>query len=347
MSRPRKIPRLYLKRRKRPRKSVWIIRDGKTEVSTGCGARDHRGAGEALAGYIAAKYEPPGAIASSELYIDEVVAAYLKEYAEYSPSREFLIHTARPVLEWWAGMTLVEVNGGNCRKYVAWRCSQKHRRAKARKRITEHTARHDLKTLRTAINWYHREHGPLSSVPTVSLPQRPAQRQDYWLTRDEVAARIRAARKNKSTHHLARQILIGVYTGTRPGAILALKWLPSASADGWFDLVAGVLHRRGPQAWRSRKRQPPARIHAKLIPHLRRWRTMDLARGITSVIHYQGKPVRKLRNSWKAVAERAGAFSNDGPHITRHTAATWQMQAGTRAFSAQLESIGIHKRREQ
>ena len=37
--------------------------------------------------------------------------------------------------------------------------------------------------------------------------------------------------------HLARFILIGLYTGTRHDAILKLQWLPSTSG-GWFDLAS-------------------------------------------------------------------------------------------------------------
>jgi integrase len=215
---------------------------------------------------------------------------------------------------------------------VVTRTSQPHRRAKSEKFISEQTARHDLKTLRTAINWYHGEY-PLPSVPKVWMPPKAPQRDDYWLTRDEVAARIRAARKNERTQHVARQLLIGVRTGTRPGAILGLKWQPSTTS-GWFDLENGVLHRRGTKSRRTRKRQPPVRIHAKLVPHLLRWRALDLARGITSVIDYQGRPVKKLRNSWNTVARAAGATRKDGPHITRHTAATWQMLGGTSLYEA-------------
>ena len=61
---------------------------------------------------------------------------------------------------------------------------------------------------------------------------------------------------------------------------------------------------------------------------------MDLARGIASVIHYQGVAVKKLRNSWKKVAAAAKSKRKDGPHITRHTAATWLMQAGVNLFEA-------------
>jgi integrase len=61
---------------------------------------------------------------------------------------------------------------------------------------------------------------------------------------------------------------------------------------------------------------------------------MDLALGVPHVIHYQGTQVRKLRNSWPTVARLAGATKSDAPHIVRHTAATWQMQAGTPLYEA-------------
>ncbi len=332
MSRRRKGAYLYLRER-RGRPAVWAIRDGTHEVSTGCGAHDVAGAEEAIARYFARKYRPPGALAPDKLFIDEVLAAYLNEHAKHSLSREFLVHTAAPILEWWAGKKLSDINGTSCRDYVTWRTRHTHRRARARKTISDQTARHDLKTLRTAINWYHREYGPLPSVPIVTLPHRAPQKKDYWLTRDDVAARIRAARKSSRTAHVARQLLIGVYTGTRPGAILKLMWMPSPTG-GWFDLDAGVLHRRGTDARRSKKRQPPARIPARLLPHLKRWHAMDIGKGISSVIHYQGAPVKKLRNSWTTVARAAGAARMDGPHITRHTAATWQMQQGTNLYEA-------------
>jgi hypothetical protein len=34
------------------------------------------------------------------------MATYLKEHAAHSPSREWIGHTAEPILEWWAEKTL-------------------------------------------------------------------------------------------------------------------------------------------------------------------------------------------------------------------------------------------------
>src|SRR5262249_47297236 len=214
MSNPRKGPRLYLRRRQ-GREPMWAILDVKVEIGTGCRECDRAGAEKALAKYLAEKHEAPGALAPGELWVAEVMASYLKEHAVGSPSKEWIGYTAQPILNWWADKTLADVSGKNCRDYVMWRTAQQHRHGKHPKPISEQTARHELKTLRTAINWYHGEHGPLPSVPKVTLPQKKPQRPDYYLSRKEAAARIRAARSSPRLHHVARLILIGIYTGTR------------------------------------------------------------------------------------------------------------------------------------
>jgi integrase len=335
MSRP-KPPRLYLKEQRWPRTNAWYIRDGAKRIGTGCGEEDLAGAERVLSDYLNEKYEPPRGL-GSDLLVVEAVAAYLKDYASHSRSKDFLFATADPLLTWWSGKKVRDVNGTNCRRYVAWRTSQFRKRhprcKKPAVKVSDQTARHDLKTLRAAINWYKREWDPELVVPTVTLPKKAASRLGYYLERAEVAARIRAARKSPQTRHVARMLLIGVYTGTRPGAILALRWLPSVDA-GWFDLDGGVLFRTGSKVRQSKKRQPPAKIHSRLMPHLRRWRAADLRCGIASVIHFRGEAVRKLRRSWESVAQLAGSSKKDGPHILRHTAATWMMRSGVDAFEA-------------
>ena len=243
----RKPPRLYLKQRAAPRQPVWIVRDGARRVSTGCGAHDLERAEQALAAYIASKYEPPKGLGAA-LLISEVMASYLKDHASHSQSKQSLFDASRPILEWWAGKKLADVNGTRCRAYVRWRMARG---------VGDQTARHDLKIMKAAIRWFKREIDPALNVPTVTLPEQAPQRKDYWLSRDEVAKRVRASRKSRHTQHVARLILIGVYSGTRSGAMVKLRWLPSPDA-GWFDLDAGVLHRVGSRHKQTNKRQPPA-----------------------------------------------------------------------------------------
>lgn len=348
MPRPRKGPHLYLKRREQfGRKSVWVIRDGANDKSTGCGKGELEAAERALQAYIAGKYTPPKAGDRLEaIPIADVLNVYLTEHAPNVARPDFIEATAAPVLDWWGEKTLADIRGKTCRDYVDWRTARG---------VSTQTARHDLKTLRAAINYYHREYGPLPAVPALTLPDR-AEPRERWLTRDEAAAMIRAARRLRYHRYVARVILIGVYTGTRPGALLRLKWLPS-SHSGWFDLDSGVLYRRGSGERVTKKRRMPARIPERLMPHLRRWRSLDMrgdttgnmghtaksarvrrarrsgrSKPIAHAVHYYGRPVNKLRRSWASVCKAAGLGEDVVPHTLRHTAATWLMQAGVDVF---------------
>ncbi len=323
MPRRKKGPRLFLRRRERSL-GFWFIVDGKRQIGTGCGAEDIAGAERALEEYLVGKHRPAsGPQRPQDVPIADVLNIYLKEHAPHTKSPEFIVYTARPVLEWWGVKTLADIKGNTCRDYVKWRLGQG---------VSLWTARHDLSTLAAAVRFYAREYGPLSMVPLVTLPKKPRAR-DRWLTRKEVADMVRAARARSESRHVARFILIGVYSGTRSRAILALSWLPSASG-GWFDLEREVLYRMGSGEEDSKKRRPPARVHRRLLAHLRRWQRLDAAEGISHVVHYLGRPVQKLRRSWDSVCKRAGVGEDVVPHTCRHTAATWQMQAGTDHFEA-------------
>ena len=149
-------------------------------------------------------------------------------------------------------------------------------------------ARRDLEVLRAAIGYWHREYGPLLSIPAVTLPPKPAAR-DRWLTRSEVARLLGVARH---TPHLARFILLGIYSGSRSGALLATQW-------SWVDLVGGTTLRRAPGTTEDKqKRTPPARLSRRILAHLRRWKRLDSSvNGF--VIHYEGKRIQKMRRSWR------------------------------------------------
>lgn len=243
-----------------------------------------------------------------------MLLVYAREHLPHTRASKNAAYQIASLSAWWVGKRTPDVTARNCRAYAAER--------------TPAAARRDLETLRAAIRYWHREYGPLPSVPVVVMPPKPEPR-ERWLTRSEAARLLWAARR---TQHLRRFIILGLYTGSRPGTILRLQWEQ-------IDLAAGVMARRAPrQADNARKRAPRVRLGKRLLSHLRRWRRLDSPE-TKYLCHYDGRPVRKLRRSFPGVAKRAGV-RDVTPHTLRHTRTTWLMQAGVDRFEA-AGSLGM------
>lgn len=211
---------------------------------------------------------------------------------------------------WWGDKRLVDVSARTCRDYAASRPPV--------------AARRDLETLRAAINHWHKFYGPLPAVPFVVLPAKPAPR-ERWLTRSEAARLLWAARR---VEHLRRFILLGLYTGSRAGAILGARW-------EWVDLETGLMRRRAPGAIETTKRTPPVRLGRRILAHVRRWAARD--NHAWPICHVDGMAVTKLRRSFQTAVARAGLPGRISPHTLRHTRATWLMRDGVRIWDAAQE----------
>jgi integrase len=358
MSRPAKPPRLYLRDRK-GRGPIWVVLDSGDEVSTGCGPGDCEGAERALARYIARKYRPKIGISDQRvLPIADALTYYLREK---DPGKDDVDSRARKafddlsinierLLEWWGDKVLSDVKRSNCRAYVEYRTAQANRRFKdsvRAPRISASTARRELEDLASAIAAYHAEF-TLDAVPVVSLPPKPSRRQ-RWLTRTEAALMLWAClgwrydtqdgklakvpdgqgvRKQirNRRKHLARFILIGLYSGTRHMAIVRARWRPSEN-EPHVDTERGLLFRRGSRERETSKRQPPARVTPRLLAHMKRWHRLDAKRAIDHVVHMNGCPLTgKIRTAWQGARNDAGLAADVVPHVLRHTSATWLMQ---------------------
>lgn len=302
MPRPRKPARLYY----RPATGLWTIRDGEHEFGTGVSGRGAQQAAEqALAKYIAQRLPSrSGPAQPSEITVGEVLARYITDKGPQMADPERLKYAAKALRTFWAGLTCDAVKGSVCRAYAATRPSSP-------------TARRELGTLQAALNYGHKE-GLLIYAPTVTLADHGKPR-ERWLTRSEAARLLWEARKGRNKT-LVRFILIGLYTGTRPGAVLGLRWTPSLDS-GWIDLDRGVLHRAGARERQTKKRKGDCRLPRQLLAHMRRWRDRDL------VISWNGKPVRDIGKALESAAKRAGV-EGVHPHLLKHTAITWAFQRG-------------------
>jgi integrase len=354
MPRPAKGARLWLRPEERSsdgtlrKRAVWVIRDGSRKISTGCAPKDRAGAERVLGEHFANKYQPNRARGRhpSEILIADVLTIYLTDIARGHVRENETKQRVLTLDAWWADRTLEDVNGANCRAYVDYRTAQRWKSAKpgktgrAPRMVTSAAARRELEDLRAAIN-HHRREGLCSEIVSVVLPPR-ADARERWLTRSEAARllwtawRAKQIMRDKGTRravgrHVARFILVGLYTGTRSSAICGAALMPTAGR-GHVDLDQGVFYRRAIGRRQTNKRQPPVKLPPRLLAHLRRWRRLGIIHN--SVVEWNGKPVDSVRKGFEAAVRAAGLGREVTPHILRHTCATWLMQRGVSLWDA-------------
>lgn len=318
MSRKSKGARLWL----RPSDKKWIIRDGETYVRTGFSENQAENAETALAEYIAEKWQPEtDKISHRDINLADVIMIYVEHKIDDAKRPRELNAMAARLNDFWGDMTVSEIIGDNCRRF-------------AKKSTTQSMARHDLEMLRAAVGHYKKEHG-LDIVPVFTLPAKGTSR-TRWLNRKE-AAKLLWETYESGNDHLVRFILIGIYTGTRSGPLLALQWHPNTT-DGWIDLEAGVIYREPPNSRQTKKRKPPVAIPNRLMPHLRRWAKKD--EGLRHVIHFQGKKIKRINKAFNTAVKEAGLDREVIPHSLRHTAATWMMLKGMDMWDA-AKALGM------
>jgi integrase len=342
MPRASKGARLWLRpaRRKGGRviaNAVWIIIDGSRHVATGCAKGEAREAEQKLAAYIADKYQPTRSARDIEqIDVADVLSIYLDDCGPRITDQAKLARTIGRLNEFWGGKMLARVNTAECRAYVASRGKVGGARA-------------DLETLRAAIN-HHAKEGLHHGIVRVALPQK-GQPRDRWLTRDEAAALIWACwryRERQSAHrgrhkghfietdkrplrHLARFILIGLYTGTRASAIAAASPYREAG-HSFVDLDQGIYYRLAIGRRATKKRQTPAPIPPRLLAHMRRWVRLGI---VTShFVEWHGAPIKSVKTGFRHAVALAQLWGKVTPHTLRHTAATWLMQRGVPIWQA-------------
>jgi integrase len=350
MSRPSKGARLYLRSERRDKRgrvkerAAWIIRDGNRDVFTGCAQTEIEAAEQQLREYLASKYSPKRKIQDIEtIPIADVLAIYTDDRPDLSEgeteeARRFRSRISR-LNDWWGAKMLSDITGEQCRRYV-------------KERGRTGGARRDLEDLRAAIG-HHASEGLHRGVVKVALPKRGGAR-SRWLTRQEAARLLWVcwrAREVQRVHrgllkgqkvqtdkrplrHLARFILIGLYTGTRAGAIASASPV-SAIGRSYVDLDSGIFYRLARGKSVTNKRQPPVPIPPRLLAHLRRWKDRKLI--ARHFVEFNGEAVASVKTAFKRAVKLAGLSEDEGgvsPHTLRHTAATWLMQEGTDRWQA-------------
>lgn len=231
-------------------------------------------------------------------------------------------------------MTCDKVTGA-CKAYLKARTTG----TIGRQPVKVATARRELDTLSAALNFAWKT-GKMDRPVAVLKPEAKTKKA-RWLTRREAARLIWGAlgftptgidecgrvagykRVAAPQYHVARFILIALYTATRHAAVLGLRWERTTTA-GYIDFKEGRIHRRGEDERQTRKRREPCPIPDRLLPHLLRWRGLT----IMGPCEYAGETIQRQKTGFEAARERALLGKDVTPHTLKHTCITWLLQAG-------------------
>jgi integrase len=301
-------PHLYWHRNREGWYIAWTERGRSRERSTGTADREQ--AQVALAEFLQQRDRRAGPRDPSQILVTDVLNEYQEQRSQKVEAPARIAYAVLALTDFFEGNTVVDVTPQTCSRYA-----EKRARSAG-------TVRRELGVLRAAINLAHKN-GRITRPVAMELPERPEPK-DRWLTRQEAARLIRAARTPQARLYLPLFVLIGLYTGRRKQAILSLRW-PQV------NLEAGTTNFEIVGRRRTKKRRGIIKIPPRLVPHLRRARKRGTDLGY--VLHINGERIRDIKRSFAAACERAG-IEDASPHTLKHTAATWLMQRGTDPWQA-------------
>lgn len=298
-------PRLRFLERRGCYYIFWTEGGRSRERSTG--TPDFTEAERAFGEFLAARTRRSGPRDPAETLVTDVLAEYAMAH-EDRRGFDRIAYAMSALIPFWQQRMVAEVAEASCRKY------RKHRD------ISDGTLRRELTVLRAAIN-YAVKNNRLTHGSEVWLPDAP-EPLDVWLTRNEVARLLRAARSlSKARGHLPLAMLLAIYTGRRKEAVSALRWYQ-------VDLVNGIIDYQRPGESETSKRRGKVAIHRKLLGHLRRAKVRQQSGDLDFVLQRGGRRVRDIKKSFATAVERSGIHKRVTPHTLKHTSATWMLQQG-------------------
>lgn len=352
MPRQSKGPHLWYRKERRDPKTgklkesgTWLILDAGRQIPTGCSQDEVGEAQIKLADYITERYRPLRREQDiEELVVADVLSIYDEDAGSGQANQRVYEGALGRLNDWWGAKKLSEITGETCRAYV-------------KERKTPGGARRDLELLRAAVN-HHAKEGLHRGIVRVWLPDKGKPR-ERWLTRSEAAALLwycwrkremmtitRGSKKGQTfptkrrpLRHIARFILLGLYTGTRAEAIASAS-PRKANGRSWVDLESGVFYRLQEGRKATNKRQPPVKLPPHLLGFLRRWARPDEDGKVPEFfVEWNGKPVATSVKTGFASAVGGARVNGQRvehatPHTLRHTAATWLMQNGVEIWEA-------------
>lgn len=255
---------------------------------------------------------------------------HAKNFKENS-KKHLLIRLKANLLPFFGHIPAIRLTDQDLDNYVQHRRNHVRRTTKGKViqvGVKDATIARELTDLQAILNWSTRRRPPLLTYNPVMNYKAPKEDNEIILppTPDETAAIL----KNASPH-LIRAIKLSYYIGLRPGAVelLSLNWLDV----NWQSktILVRSAHKGGPV-----RRHVPLE-HDEFIAELKTWYESDDKSG--PIIHYQGKPIKSLRRTWRETLRRAGITRRIRPYDLRHNFITLALEDGA-DIKALAEVVG-------
>jgi hypothetical protein len=349
-------------------KAQYFIYDNDKQHFLGISPDDPRAietAKAALREYVAKRHAEevakpsgrPQRLAPHEVQIADVLAHYSLlvaprfEPTDVSPrgkpqqKRDFL-HRMTVLLDFWGEKVVDDIDAISCGEFA------KHTNPETGLPISASSARRCLEDLRAAVRRYVHDRKMAGGGDYVfELPEANAARYGFF-TRSQMARLVWAAYRKKQTYsftgkrakaetrgqkketsarprrHIARFMLVGVYTGTRTARIESASFYLEPGRP-YVDVEAGIFYRNAVgEMVPDNKRAGPVRIPGRLLAHMRRWK----AAGARYVVEHRpgqsGSTASAFFRLLKEVLSEAEIAAMDlNRHTLKHTCATWAMIA--------------------
>ncbi|MFO1434047.1 MAG: site-specific integrase [Candidatus Competibacteraceae bacterium] len=187
--------------------------------------------------------------------------------------------------------------------------------------VKDSSIRRELAVLGAAITWANAYLGWRLADPTKDRKPSQGEGRVRWITRDEAARLIQAARQESRAPYLADWIQVALYTGCGKGEILGLTW-------DRVDLQAGTIYLEAEHN-KSRRRQsvPLNRQAREAILSRARFRARYSPGSPWVFATKQGNRIKNIRRGFLSACRRAG-IEDFTPHDCRHTLASWLVKEG-------------------
>lgn len=304
----------------RKERSTWEVveyRSGKLERhATGFSSRAD--AEEKLAEFIFERNSPQKN--EREITFGELIAYYIREHMGTIARPETAIKCFDRLIPYFGDLKLSDYKKSMILKYIEHRKEEfdtwlKAGEYKKVRTLKAQTVRREIEQLQAVIGYCYRDN-VISVCPYLWKPERSRPR-ERWLTKKEAAALLRAADALPKADYLRLFIIIGLYTGARSEAISMLRWPQVDFNTGHINFTVNQTN-----DIKQASRVPmPRRLRRELLKAQKRGLEMGY------VVHRHQERIKSVKNSFASACELAGL---DGvtPHVLRHTAVSWMMQAG-------------------